>query len=107
MAEYIEREALISELQEEIEFETSMYTEEQNKYFNIGLKCAIRDVKSHPAADVVEVVRCKDCENCLCINDRYMCKRNAIYDNRNDEFHGLCAVKKEHFCSYGERKDKE
>ena len=41
MPEYIEREALLSELQEEIEFETSMYTEEQNKYFNMGLKCAI------------------------------------------------------------------
>ena len=48
MPEYIEREALLSELQEEIEFETSMYTEEQNKYFNMGLKCAIRDVKSQP-----------------------------------------------------------
>lgn len=55
MPEYIEREALLSELQEEIEFETSMYTEEQNKYFNMGLKCAIRDVKSQSAADVVEV----------------------------------------------------
>lgn len=61
MPEYIEREALLSELQEEIEFETSMYTEEQNKYFNMGLKCAIRDVKSQPAADVTEVVRCKNC----------------------------------------------
>lgn len=59
MPEYIEREALISELQEEIEFETSMYTEEQNKYFNMGLKCAIRDVKSQPAADVTEVRRGK------------------------------------------------
>ena len=56
MIEYIEREALLSELQEEIEFETSMYTEEQNKYFNMGLKCAIRDVKSQPAADVAPVV---------------------------------------------------
>ena len=55
MAEYIEREALLSELKEEIEFETSMYTEEQNKYFNMGLKCAVRNVKSQPAADVVEV----------------------------------------------------
>ena len=53
MAEYIEREALLSELQEEIDFETSMYTEEQNKYFNMGLKCAVRDVKSQPTADVV------------------------------------------------------
>jgi hypothetical protein len=53
MAEYIEREALLSELQEEIDFETSWYTDEQNKYFNMGLKCAVRDVKSQPTADVV------------------------------------------------------
>lgn len=66
MPEYIEREALLSELQEEIEFETSMYTEEQNKYFNIGLKCAIRDVKSQPAADVAEV---KHGEWKLCYED--------------------------------------
>ena len=65
MAEYIEREALLSELQEEIDFETSMYTEEQNKYFNMGLKCAVRDVKSQPTADVVpkseEGAECPTC----------------------------------------------
>lgn len=31
MAEYIEREALLKELQEEIDFETTMYTEEQKQ----------------------------------------------------------------------------
>lgn len=65
------------------------------------------ELQKMSTSDVVEVIRCKDCENCLCINDRYMCKRNAIYDKRNDEFHGLYAVKKEHFCSYGERKDED
>lgn len=61
------------------------------------------ELQKMPTSDVVEVIRCKDCENCLSINNRYMCTKNAIYDNRNDEFYGLCAVKKEHFCSYGER----
>lgn len=55
MPEYIEREALISEIQEEVDFKTPVYTEEQNKYFNMGLKCALRDVKRQPTADVVEV----------------------------------------------------
>ena len=92
MPEYIERDALLSELQEEIEFETSMYTEEQNKYFNMGLKCAIRDVKSQPAADVTEVVRCKDC---------------AIPHNRFTgcpKLNGLIPPE-DHFCSFGERKE--
>lgn len=53
MADYIEREALLKEIQEEIDFESAMYTEEQNKWFAIGLKCAYRDVKSQPIADVV------------------------------------------------------
>ena len=57
--------------------------------------------------DMQEVVRCKDCKSGICINDRYMCKRNAIYDNISKEFHGLCAVEEDHFCSYGERKDEE
>lgn len=60
MAEYIEREALLSELQEEIDFETSMYTYEQNKYFNMGLKCAVRDVKSQPTSDVVPKSEVRD-----------------------------------------------
>lgn len=55
MAEYIEREALLKELQEEIDFETTMYTEEQNKWFNVGLKCAVRDVKHQPKVDLVEL----------------------------------------------------
>ena len=54
MARYIDAEKLLEELQEEIEFKTTMYTEEQNKWFNIGLKCAVRDVKSQPTADVEE-----------------------------------------------------
>ena len=64
--EYIERGALIAELQEELEFDTPMYTNEltlnlQNEYVNRGLKIAIKDTKCIPAADVVEVVRCIEC----------------------------------------------
>lgn len=61
-------------------------------------------VKRFPTVDVVEVVRCKECKSGICVNNRYMCKRNAIYDNISKEFHGLCAVEEDHFCSYGERK---
>ena len=95
MTEYIEREALLSELQEEIEFETSMYTEEQNKYFNMGLKCAIRDVKSQPAADVTEVVRCKNCKN-------YKLMKSGNYHFCN-EFGGR--VTEKDFCSRAQKMD--
>ena len=51
-----------------------------------------------PPADVVEVVRCKDCKNRVdsqltdCKEPNF-CMRLACYANDND------------FCSYGERKD--
>ena len=53
------------------------------------------ELQKMSTSEVGEVMRCKDCENCLSINNRYVCTKNAI-----------CAVKKEHFCSYGERKMK-
>jgi hypothetical protein len=48
-----------------------------------------------PTADVVEVVRCKDCEHWIYWADekRCSCDLHHIYTNRND------------FCSYGERRD--
>lgn len=59
------------------------------------------DINEIPAADVVEVVRCKDCEHYFC--DTPYCKKHKV---------GYCAfdeiVKdKNHFCSYGERKEQE
>lgn len=56
---------------------------------------AIRDV---PTADVVEVVRCKDCayyrkETSYCLNPH--CS-SSFYGHR---------VKENHYCSYGERRE--
>ena len=100
MDEYIEREALISKLQEKIEFETSMYTEEQNKYFNMGLKCAIRDVKSQPAADVTEVRRGKwletqeplgwcdvDCAECSVCHESWIIDEDSSIDDYESMWH--------------------
>lgn len=57
MARYIEADKLLEELQEEIDFESAMYTEEQNEWFKRGLKCAFKDAKNQPTADVEEVRR--------------------------------------------------
>jgi hypothetical protein len=56
-----------------------------------------------PAADVVEVVRCKDCIHSVQLLDRLMCNRNA-HKSENGWF-GLRATADKHFCSYGERKE--
>ena len=94
MKEYIEREAVLSELTEELEIRSPMCTEEQNYYINLGLKIALKDIKKLPAADVVEVVRCKDCtyghfaSHC----SKYMCEKGCgTLKYSND------------FCNYGTR----
>jgi hypothetical protein len=55
MARYIDADALLEELQEELDFESLLFTKEQSEWFDKGLKCAVRDVKHQPTADVVEV----------------------------------------------------
>ena len=56
MPEYIDREALIAEINEEIEHRTPMYTDEQNDYIEKGLRIARKDIKRFSATDVVKVV---------------------------------------------------
>lgn len=57
MPEYIEREALITRLQK---------VRVIDNHFGMGIKLgtenAINCIKKAPTADVVKVVRCKDCE---------------------------------------------
>ena len=74
----ISRSALLDELQEELDFDTPMYDEEQNKFINTGLRIAVKDVKRQPAVDAVEVGNCDGCywkqigrqQKCSC------CRRN-------------------------------
>lgn len=77
MAEYIERDKAIKAL---IEWETDP-TDEDIEY----------TLNEIPAADVVEVVRCKDCKH----YQKDMLFGNAYCDGRQ--------VKPDDFCSYGER----
>ena len=55
-----------------------------------------------PTADIVEVVRCKDCKYCVVLRDvinrdQYFCTR-AI---------GSMPLKETDFCSYGERRKED
>lgn len=78
---------------------TSLYTE---GYLDCA-EDARMAVKCAPAADVVEVVRCKDCEYREELLDRVMCRRTA-HKSANGWF-GLRATADKNFCSYGERKE--
>ena len=54
-------------------------------------------------ADVVEVVRCKDCTRRVDYEGMIMC--NKFGHKFQGEWYGLRATTEDHFCSYGERKD--
>lgn len=94
--EYIERRALDTELQNLVrEYNRNCESDESSGAFE-----ALYRLRLAPAADVVEVVRCKDC--CLAGmvvdiigNPHLFCMRS-----RNK-----AEVEFDDFCSYGERKD--
>jgi hypothetical protein len=84
MAEYIEREKLIDELEH-------LHEDAELSYLGV-YDC----VKSVPTADVVPVVRCKDCKN----YNTFGCADGFGWcENFNN------GVTDEHYCSYGERKN--
>ena len=94
MAEYIEREALLKLSAERYKD----FCEKSGRSLALDgailwLKLAVNQT---PAADVVEVVRCKDCKH---------------YDDNSDlpgcvnEFNGLVCSRENDFCSYGERRN--
>lgn len=80
----------------------SNYLDENNDIL-ISLRSVNQIIKSTPTADVVEVVRCRDCIYyqkmatgglCMC-GDKKTSYAADFYPKEND------------FCSYGERKDGE
>jgi hypothetical protein len=87
MAEYINRYAFAGKLLQK------QFEKQSDK---ITISEVIRLVNSQPKADVVEVIRCKNCE--------YWDKRTV-----NDKGFVICPVSgmeihTEDYCSYGERK---
>ena len=64
--------------------------------------CSFDVIDNMPTiADVVEVVRCKDCIYAFMTIDGEQVKYCDIFDSDNGVF-----FDKNHFCSYGERKSK-
>ena len=88
MSEYIERKAVINKVNE-------IPAHFDNGDIRYGTELAIQTIKDTPTADVVEVVRCKDCRHYVaeyCTRD-IKSRTNMFYMRADD------------FCSYGERKD--
>ena len=87
MTQYIEREALLDDI------DAAMQNTGMGIIVGQTLK---RYVKSQPASDVSEVIRCKNCKKyeLMKSNGKHFC----------NEFGGF--VTEEDFCSRGERKER-
>ena len=98
--EYIKRESAIEAIENDCS-ELIYYTKEE----------AIQCVKAIPAADVVEVVRCRECKYWgdeageLQRSDGVLFARCKVHNYLLDGRHtGWCPTEND-FCSYGERKE--
>ncbi len=91
MAEYIDREAVFAEI--------------DNMHPKPNLIIVRERLANIPAADVVEVVMCKDCVNFI-DEGRYSSYCGYHTNNACDGGYcdGACYVKENDFCSYGARK---
>lgn len=92
MAEYIEREEV-------------MKTARDGYHSDFGRSMAdltsLRELlEDTPAADIVEVVRCKDCKYYGGITFGNICRRWSVIHSGVKN-----CTKPDDFCSYGERKD--
>lgn len=56
----------------------------------------LKDIQNAPTIDAEPVVRCKDCKYFMKYNGEPMCNKGLI-----------TAVKENHYCSFGVKKDKE
>ena len=95
MAEYIEREAISEEIRKYYYKNPPNFS--YGEGFDRGLDRAQRAILDAPAADVVPVVRCKDC--------KYWQDNNDGYPHEECRWgHGETPDAND-FCSYGTRKD--
>ena len=96
MAEYIDRANLITR----IEYYVTHTTEGKGEHYAYSV--VLNEVLNRPAADVMPVVRCKDCKWFVDNNggEWYGCKMFQVVRITPED-----APKPDDFCSYGERKD--
>lgn len=100
--EYIEREAALNAIKDEIENyrpNPDPYLITPYEFVRRGLNIAYSIIKNQPTADVQEVVRCKDCS--------YFCKATV-----NKKGFLICSasgmdITDNDFCSYGAKMDEE
>lgn len=93
MAEYIDKEKLLRKLSRMIE-----YCKNDNKVNGLTALFQVGDaIMDCPTADVVQVVRCKDCKHATF----YSCKNDACYKRIICEYE-IGTDDENFYCIYGE-----
>lgn len=98
MAEYIERSAVFEQF-DNADADVCETDDFGGVDYGFGMKNIKELINAIPAAEVAEVVRCKDCKH----YDLGVCLK--IYSDGNTHTEAWQPRKPEDFCSYGERKD--
>ena len=105
MSRYIDADALIEEI-EGCSYET--WSKDVNRTWwaqAVKVKDNIKAcIERQSTADVVEVVRCKDCKHLEIINSKDLYAKCRMTDL---EFKPFDIDTRKHYCSYGERKENE
>ena len=67
-----------------------------NEKYDVLMSELVDDFAAMPAADVVPVVRCKDCTHCYETLGGWCCAYGTCVD---------CIVQPDFYCAFGKRKD--
>ena len=111
MTKYIELEALKNRFAKRLVWLKKDIHDEYSLGLYDGCEYDTKLIDEIPAADVVPVVRCRDCkywgdeDGKLQDSDGALCARCTVHNYLIDGRHtGWCPTEND-FCSYGERKD--
>ena len=98
MSRYVEVDAF----DERVRISVGLVEEELTDDYKDGVRCTLEMLKTQPTADVVEVVRCRDCTWWKSIfswngKEHKVCVRESAEPPRESD----------DYCSYGERREDE
>ena len=81
----IDANALLLEIEEELQYESPRFNAEQNKLIDMGLRIAAKDIRHSPTIDAVEVVHGRWIYDGLGDGERIcsVCRRYALYTHRD------------------------
>lgn len=93
MSRYIDAQNLVDWCNRTFQVQSTITGKEYVNAFLQAVVCC-------PSADVVEVVRCKDCVHWGGVTYGFFCRKLSGLDTK------IC-MGADHFCSYGERRSEE